>query len=494
MNTYTAAAPSAFYLLMTAQALLGAWDNLWNHELGARLPHRYAARHELALHSARGLVYAPVFFACAWLQPTGALAASLLGLLALEVLITLADFVEEDRSRTLGAGERVLHTLMALNYGVLLSYLVPAWWASATAPTTLAWVEHGNWSWLLSAFALGAAAWGVRDGIAAWKLARLPWWQQSEVHIAENTAPRAVLVVGATGFLGQAICRRLIMRGERLTVCARDVAKARRLYGPYARVVGALEEIKQSEAFYAVINLAGAPVATRVWTSARKALLVESRVGTTRALVDWLALQTKRAQVLVNASAVGWYGVHPANAFAESGASGDDFPARMCRAWEREACAAEDLGVRVALLRFGLVLGAGGLLARLLPVFRGGLGAPFGSGAQWMPWVHIDDVVAVLEQALEDDQLEGAFNVVAPEATTNRKFSAALARKLHRPLWPALPDTLIRYAFGEMALLLLEGQRVVPARLMSIGYRFRFPRLDDALRDLVGGRSALRHE
>ncbi len=484
----------AFYLLITVQALLGAWDNLWNHELGARLPRKYAARRELALHSARGLLYAPVFLACAWLHVTGALAVLLLALLALELLITLADFVEEDRTRTLSASERVLHTLMALNYGVLLTWLVPMWWLAAAAPSALVWTERGPWSWLLSVFAFGAAAWGVRDGLAAWRLARLPWWQQSEVRIAANAAPRSILVVGATGFLGTAICRRLIERGEQLTVWARDPSKARRMYGPYARVVTALEEIAPSEAFHATVNLAGAPVATRPWTSARKALLVESRVGTTRALVHWLAQQITRPSVLVNASAVGWYGVHPSNAFVEDGPGGDDFPARMCRAWEREACAAEDLGMRVALLRLGLVLGDGGLLARLLLVFRGGLGAPFGGGAQWMPWVHISDVVAVVEQALEDAQMHGAFNVVAPEAATNKKFSAALARNLRRPLWPALPGKLIRIAFGEMALLLVEGQRVVPARLMSIGYRFRFPRLDDALRDLVANRSGLRHE
>jgi uncharacterized protein len=190
--------------------------------------------------------------------------------------------------------------------------------------------------------------------------------------------------------------------------------------------------------------------------------------------------------VLVSASAVGWYGTHGEKTFAENAASGADFPAVVCRAWEREARAAQALGVRVAILRLGLVLGHGGFLARLTPVFGAGLGAPLGNGRQWMPWIHIDDVLALIDTALEDAQYSGAFNAVAPQNVSNREFSRTFARVLRRPLWPALPAWLLRKTLGEMAMLLLEGQRVVPARLMSLGYRFRYASLETALAQIAG--------
>jgi uncharacterized protein (TIGR01777 family) len=184
--------------------------------------------------------------------------------------------------------------------------------------------------------------------------------------------------------------------------------------------------------------------------------------------------------VLINASAIGWYGTHPHAAFRECDPAGGDFPAVLCKSWEREAHRATRLGTRVVALRLGLVLGHGGLMQKLLPLFRLGMGAPFGAGAQWMSWVQIDDVIAVIERALVDPQMVGAINVVAPEAVTNRVFAATLARACRRPLWPAVPATLLRVILGEAAMLMLEGQHVMPERLLELGYRFRVPTLQEA--------------
>jgi uncharacterized protein (TIGR01777 family) len=187
--------------------------------------------------------------------------------------------------------------------------------------------------------------------------------------------------------------------------------------------------------------------------------------------------------VLVSASAVGYYGVRDDAPLDESAASGTDFPATLCRAWEREALEAHALGARVVVLRLGLVLGPGGVLARLLPVFRAGLGAPFGSGRQWMPWIHLEDAVAAILHALDATDMHGPVNAVAPEQVRNRAFSHALAQVLGRPLWPGIPGWALRAVLGEMATVLLDGQRVVPAQLHQQGWKFRFPTLAAALAD-----------
>jgi uncharacterized protein (TIGR01777 family) len=476
-------------LLLAMQGALGAADNLWHHEIKVALARKASARRELALHALRSLLYAPVFMVFAWLSLHGRLAWLLATLLIVELAVTLSDFVEEDRTRALPATERILHTLLAVNYGSLLAVLAPLLIEWAKRPTGVAVSTRGWWSWLLTAYALGALAWAVRDAAAAHRLTRpaIASWQRHGFDVRRCAHPQRVLLTGATGFIGRILARRLIERGHRVVVLARNRGKALDLFGPYAQVISELDSLRPHERIDAVINLAGEGIAAARWSQARKAVLVESRIGTTRMLVEWMRRLARPPAVLINASAIGWYGTHVSAAFSEQAVAGEDFPAAICRAWEREAARACSRSTRVVILRLGLVLGDGGLLRRLLPVFRAGLGAPLGDGAQWVSWIHVDDVVAIAEHALTDSNWEGPINVVAPQPLSNRAFSAALAKACGRPLWPAIPGALLRWVLGELAVVVLEGQRAVPARLQALNHNFRFTTLDAALTDILCG-------
>ena len=229
------------------------------------------------------------------------------------------------------------------------------------------------------------------------------------------------------------------------------------------------------------MHLAGAPVAQR-WTAASKEAIRASRELGTRNLVAGLASADPRPGVLVSASAVGFYGKHGDERVDEDAPAGGDFLAGVCVAWEREARAAGDLGIRVVLMRTGVVLDpTGGALKTMLPPFRAGVGGPVAGGAQYMPWIHVDDVVGMYLAALDDPSWTGPVNVTAPEPATNRDFSKALGRALHRPAVAPVPAFALRLLYGDMAEIVTEGQRAVPARAQALGYGFRRPDLDDAL-------------
>jgi len=296
-----------------------------------------------------------------------------------------------------------------------------------------------------------------------------------------------VLLTGGTGLIGRALCRALRARDCDLTVLSRrPAAVVSRCAG--ARAFASLDDWRGGEAFDAVVNLAGAPIADRRWSAARKRVLWDSRVALTEALVEKIAATATEARprVLLSGSAVGFYGDCGDAEVSESAPAGDDFGARMCAAWEQAARAAEAAGVRVCCLRTGLVLSRdGGMLARQLPAFRLGLGARIGDGRQWHSWIHIDDLIDMLCALLFDDAHRGAFNLCAPQPVRNADFTAQLARALHRPAVLRAPAVVINAALGEAAVLLLGGSRVLPSRMRDAGYQFRYAALDEALAALV---------
>lgn len=233
-----------------------------------------------------------------------------------------------------------------------------------------------------------------------------------------------------------------------------------------------------------VVNLAGAPVAVR-WTKSAKREIVRSRVDLTREYLDALIRWGTFPKAYVSASAVGYYGTSPTATFDESSPPGRDFLAQVCVAWEAEADRAAALGMRVAKIRTGLVLGTdGGVLGKLLPVFRLGLGGVVASGEQWYSWIHADDEVGIFLHAI-DGRTDGVLNAAAPNPVTNREFTRTLARTLGRPAFFPVPALAGRVLFGEGALMLNEGQRVVPQRTLATGYVFRHPELGEALRSLL---------
>jgi len=299
-----------------------------------------------------------------------------------------------------------------------------------------------------------------------------------------------VTVTGATGLVGTRLVAALARRGDEVTVLSRDPARARERLGSGidAERWDPLHEPAPASALAGrdgVIHLAGEPVAQR-WSAAAKERIRTSRESGTANLVAGLRSADPRPRVLVSASAVGWYGPRGDEQVPESEPPGDDFLAEVCVAWERAAQAAAELGVRVAIVRTGVVLDAhGGALAKMLPPFKAGAGGPVAGGKQWMPWIHADDLVGLYLAALDGADWSGPLNGSAPEPVTNRDFSKALGRALHRPAVAPVPRLALRALYGEMEQIVTTGQRAVPTRPLALGFAFAHPELDEALRSAL---------
>ena len=303
-----------------------------------------------------------------------------------------------------------------------------------------------------------------------------------------------VTVTGATGMIGRALVGELLARGDEVTALGRDPARARAAL-PAAVQAVAWPDPKGTPAppeglrgRDAVVHLAGERLDQR-WSAPVKREVRDSRVLGTRNLVAALRALEDRPATLISQSAVGYYGPHGDERIDEKTPAGDDFLARVCREWEAEAERAEELGVRVVRTRTGVVLSAsGGALRRMLPPFRLGVGGPVASGRQYVAWVHFDDVVGAILLCLDDPRVHGPVNVTAPDPATNRELARALGRVLRRPAVVPVPAPALRLLYGEMATTVTTGARVVPSGLRGLGYRFRRPELDDALRAAVGSR------
>jgi uncharacterized protein (TIGR01777 family) len=295
-----------------------------------------------------------------------------------------------------------------------------------------------------------------------------------------------ILITGGTGLIGRQLCAVLLTQGHELTVLSRRPQTVASKCGEGVHAMAGLDEWTSERVFDAVINLAGEPIVDAYWSAKRKQVLLDSRVRLTEKLVQRIAATQQKPAVLLSGSAVGYYGSGGEMVLDEAMAAGHDFPSELCASWESAARAAEQSGVRVCLLRTGLVLSdRGGLLGRMLLPFKLALGARLGDGKQWMSWVHIDDYVAMVVRLLHDASLNGAFNMTAPAPVTNTEFTQTLAQTLHRPALFVAPSFVLKLAMGERACLLLEGQHVIPKRLQSSGFQFAHPRLDGALLDLL---------
>ena len=308
-----------------------------------------------------------------------------------------------------------------------------------------------------------------------------------------------ILMTGATGLVGTALVQSFTAEGHtiyRLTRAEtrRPSAKGTAVFdvpwNPSSGELGGsggLGALQVPANVDAVINLAGAPIVGGRWTKDRKALLRSSRVDTTRGLVSAIAKMDKRPQVLLSASAIGYYGNRGDELVTENSSPGTDFLAELAKEWENEVVKAEGLGVRVVLLRFGIILAKeGGALPKMMLPFKYGLGGKLGSGRQWTSWIALQDVVAIIQAALRSDSWKGPLNLVAPQAMRNSDFTKSLAKVMHRPAIFAAPTFALRLAMGEMAETLLGGVRVAPQVLEQHGYRFLHANLEEALKAILG--------
>jgi uncharacterized protein (TIGR01777 family) len=482
--------PRTLWILIAAQIVLGAFDTLYHHELTERLAWRPSQRRELVLHAARNLLYSALFFVLGRLQPRGMWAIAIGVLLLVEVFVTLTDFVEEDRTRALPASERITHTLLALNYGAVLVLLIPLLAGNAAQRTGFAPVDYGLWSILASVASAGTLLLGLRDLAASRRFRSVD--HCSSAAIAPALAERhTVLVTGATGFIGSRLAEVLSAYGHELIVLARDPAKAHLFRPPYTMITG-LDQIPNQKRIDAIVNLAGEPIAAGLWTAARRQRILQSRLDMTRDVVRLIARLSSPPEVLVNASAIGWYGLRQDEVLGEDADPMPCFSHEVCAAWEERARGAERHGVRVVCLRIGLVLGTeGGLLGRMLLPFEFGLGGPIGSGRQWMSWIERDDLVRLILHVIARPDLCGAVNATAPHPVRNAEFTHELGHALHRPALLRTPGRLLHRLLGDFAHeLLLGGQRVVPAKALRSGFEFHHPTLPGTLAHLLGRKRA----
>ena len=300
-----------------------------------------------------------------------------------------------------------------------------------------------------------------------------------------------IVVTGGTGFIGRPLCASLVQEGHRVTLLTRRKEEAQRLFGSAVAAIewngtetGAWEQ--SLEGADAVINLAGAPIADARWTDARKRLLTVSRILTTRLLVAAMSRRSSKPRLLISASGIGYYGRSDDRVLNEGAARGQGFLADLCLAWEAEALRAAEFGVRVVMLRTGMVLEQdGGALPKMLLPFRLFAGGPILPGTQWVSWIHRRDHIGLIQWLLTAPSISGPVNAVAPEAVGMNRFCEVLGQTLHRPSWLPVPGFALQLALGELGTLMTTGQRVHPAKALSAGYVFHYPTLEPALRAIL---------
>lgn len=312
-------------------------------------------------------------------------------------------------------------------------------------------------------------------------------WQKDPIAAGCKAQPRTILVTGATGFIGQHLCRRIIEAGDRLVVLTRSHARAWDLYGPHAQIQTSLDAIADSTRIDAIVNLAGARILASWWTARRRQELLDSRLNVTNALVSLIARLHVKPRVLISMSAIGYYGARDDEELTEANRGRPVFQSHLCQTWELAAQNAETYGVRVCRLRLGVVLGSdGGALSQLAMSARMHVRTVLGSGNQWVSWIHIEDVLRLIDGCLEREDIRGPLNATAPAPVRQHEFANQLASVFGRSLGVRVPEQVLRLALGEMAQLLVDGQRVLPVKVLCAGFEFRYGDLQQAFAQIFG--------
>ena len=302
-----------------------------------------------------------------------------------------------------------------------------------------------------------------------------------------------IAITGATGFVGTRLVNSLQGNGHQLLIFTRNVNHAQKIYPastfPNIEIVAynptesGLWQDKISGCD-GVVNLAGEPIAER-WSPEHKKAILESRQLGTRKIVEAIAKADKKPSVLINPSAIGYYGTSETKTFDENSPPGDDFLAEVCQAWESEAQEVKKVNVRLVILRIGIVLGNGGALAKMIPPFKLFAGGPLGNGRQWFSWIHIDDLVQLIKECLKRSGIVGTFNATAPNPVRMNQVCETLGEVMNRPSWLPVPDFALEVLLGEGSKVVLEGQQVLPKETLSLGFQYQYPTIKDALIEIV---------
>lgn len=468
------------WIFIALQMAMGALDTLYHHELTERLAWRSRQAKELKLHAVRNIAYAVAFLLLALFQPQGWIAFGLITLLIAEVGVTLRDFVEEDLTRKLPVTERLLHTLMTANYGVVLALLIPVLMAWSKGPTALTPIWYGYWSLFLLAGALAVTVFAARDFHAALRLPRLT--RRTAKELLQKGPRKTWLITGGTGFIGRPLIETLQAGGHQIIVLTRNAVTAN-LPGPVTLITD-LAQIPAETQIDCVVNFAGEALAQGLWTEARQSEFLRSRIDTTRALGRLFNRLNQRPTTLINGSAIGIYGVAPTGQQDEFTAlqTDDSFSQQLCLKWEAEAAKLKTAETRVVTLRIGMVLDRdGAALAQLLIPTELGGGATFGRGKIMMSWIMRDDLVRMIQFAASTPQIEGALNGTAPHPVTNLAFTRAIAKALYRPTWLPIPPKLIGLLGGLGREILLADQDIRPAKALAHGFEFLDAEIEPAL-------------
>ncbi len=480
---------TTLWIILLIQIALGGIDTVYHHEFTERLAWRPSQKNELCLHGIRNLIYGAFFMVIGFAELHGAFAFALLGLLTIELLITLTDFVEEDRTRKLPWTERILHTLLTFNYGLLMALLVPVFWNWAQQPTGFSFTYHGILSLLMLPAAIGVSIFGLRDLAAARRLRRIT--QRPAKTLAAGLAPhQSILITGGTGFIGKRLVAALVDAGHEVTVLTRRPEIAAEITTPL-KFITDLKQIPNTTQFDAIINLAGHPVIGGLWTMKLRRKVLFSRLRISAGLRKLVARLEKKPTTIINASAIGFYGIKNDEVLTEysHNVADNSFSHRSCAIIEKHANKFRRYGLRVVSLRIGLVLDTdGGVLGNMLFPFEFGLGGPFGSGKQWMSWISRDDTVRLIVHAISREELEGPLNATAPTPVRNNEFAQALGTALHRPTIFFVPAFLLNLAGDLGREIFLGGQQVLPTRALETGFTYLDPDLLPLLQRQTGAR------
>ncbi|MFT6371424.1 MAG: hypothetical protein ACJAZT_000151 [Gammaproteobacteria bacterium] len=293
-----------------------------------------------------------------------------------------------------------------------------------------------------------------------------------------------LLITGGTGFIGSALCTRLLDEKHSIVVLSRHPEKIKLPI----KAVSSLEQLTDDDIFNVVINLAGEPIADKRWSDQRKNRIYASRIVTTEALIAYLKKSINKPKLLISGSAIGYYGIDGTDDIIDENSGNDDsFSSELCQKWETAALKAESLGIRTCLLRTGIVLGKnGGALSKMLPPFKMGLGGKIGHGKQWMSWIHLDDLVGIIVYCINNDNLKGPINGTSPNPVINQVFTKTLGLALKRPTIFPMPKAVIKLLMGQMGEeLLLVGKRILPQKVLDAGYNFKYKTLEEALKNIV---------